>query len=126
MDGIIEFPGKRVSRGAKSKPSPPMKRPPRPAPERRYYDWKITFYKRSGKKLTKKAKTALSPVYKFNATAAEVGRALWRAENLRSNREALLVCEVERFEGAKGWMPYPKDLVKDAAGEVTGGDEEEQ
>lgn len=80
-----------------------------------HFDWMIRFYKRTGKKLTKKAQTELSPIRLFNKPASEVLKALNRAEGLRSNRDALLVCEVERFEGAQGWRPYPKDLLKKEA-----------
>ena len=72
------------------------------------YDWKITFHKKNS---TKKEQSTLHPIYLLKEKKSEVARRLWRAENLTGNRQAHLECKAWRFEGARGWIEYPKDIL---------------
>jgi hypothetical protein len=84
---------------------------------RENHDWQIRFMQPKGKSATKKEDAQLYPIWLLNTPEAEVARRLFQAEHLSTNKARRLTCEVYRFEGAKGWVLYPKSFLMKVAEE---------
>jgi hypothetical protein len=71
-----------------------------PNPEAR--DWLVVFHKKG--KTTKKEMGEKQPMLLLGRTRTDAEREVWRAQNVRGNKEEGLYCELKVFSNGR-WRP---------------------